>query len=150
MNVRLKRAKELAGYAVQLTKEEGLPTMVRRGAGFVKRRCFGKRARYLPAKKVLEAQRAEMAGKTAAHVVEAFEHGYLSRWPQPRLMQCDNENTLVGTAVDDLCRRHNGIARVKIASKNPMANGMIERMGHGRQDVTAALLALCAQRFGGK
>ena len=66
MNVRLKRAKELAGYAVQLTKEEGLPTMVRRGAGFVKRRCFGKRARYLPTNKVLEAQRAEMAGKTAA------------------------------------------------------------------------------------
>ena len=66
MNVRLKRAKELAGYAVQLTKDEGLPTMVRRGAGFVKRRCFGKRARYLPANKVLEAQRAEMAGKTAA------------------------------------------------------------------------------------
>ena len=59
MNVRLKRAKELAGYAVQLTKEEGLPTMVKRGAGFVKRRCFGKRARYLPAKKVLEAQRRD-------------------------------------------------------------------------------------------
>ena len=51
---------------MQLTKDEGLPTMVMRGAGFVKRRCFGKRARYLPAKKVLEAQRAEMAGKTAA------------------------------------------------------------------------------------
>ena len=66
MNVRLKRAKELVGYAVQLTKDEGLPTMVKRGAGFVKRRCFGKLARYLPAKKVLEAQRAEMAGKTAA------------------------------------------------------------------------------------
>lgn len=63
MNVRLKRAKELAGYAVQLTKDEGLSTMVKRGAGFVKRRCFGKRARYLPTKKVLEAQRAEMAGK---------------------------------------------------------------------------------------
>ena len=62
----LKRARELAGYAVQLTKDEGLPTMLKRGAGFVKRRCFGKRARYLPAKKVLEAQRAEMAGKTAA------------------------------------------------------------------------------------
>ena len=66
MNVRLKRARELAGYAVQLTKDEGLPTMLKRGAGFVRRRCFGKRARYLPAKKVLEAQRAEMAGKTAA------------------------------------------------------------------------------------
>ncbi len=65
MDVRLKRAKELAGYAVQLTKDEGLPTMVKRGAGFVRRRFFGKRARYLPARKVLEAQRAEMAGKTA-------------------------------------------------------------------------------------
>ena len=65
MNVRLKRAKELAGYAVQLTKDEGLGTMLARGAGFVKRRCFGKKARYLPAKKVLEAQRAELAGQTA-------------------------------------------------------------------------------------
>ena len=65
MNVRLKRAKELAGYAVQLTKEEGVGTMLLRGAGFVKRRCFGKKARYLPAKKVLEAQRTELAGKTA-------------------------------------------------------------------------------------
>ena len=55
MNVRLKRAKELMGYAVQLTKDEGLPTMVKRGAGFVCRRFFGKRARYLPGKKVLEA-----------------------------------------------------------------------------------------------
>ena len=65
MNVRLKRAKELAGYAVQLTKDEGLGTMLARGAGFVKRRCFGKKARYLPAKKVLEAQRVELAGQTA-------------------------------------------------------------------------------------
>ena len=65
MNVRLKRAKELVGYAVQLTKDEGLGTMLARGAGFVKRRCFGKKARYLPTKKVLEAQRAELAGQTA-------------------------------------------------------------------------------------
>ena len=34
------------GYAVRLTKDEGLPTMVKRGAGFVRRRFFGKRARY--------------------------------------------------------------------------------------------------------
>lgn len=53
------------GYAVRLTKDEGLPTMVKRGAGFVRRRFFGRRARYLPGKKVLEAQAAEMAGKTA-------------------------------------------------------------------------------------
>ena len=65
MDLRLKRAKELAGYAVQLTKEEGLPAMLRRGAGFVKRRCLGKKARYLPDPKVLEAQKAEMAGKMA-------------------------------------------------------------------------------------
>ena len=32
MNVRLKRARELAGYAVQLTKDEGLGTMLARGA----------------------------------------------------------------------------------------------------------------------
>ena len=66
MDLRLKRARELAGYAVQLTKDEGLPAMLKRGAGFIKRRCFGKRARYLPAQKVLAAQRAEMVGKTAA------------------------------------------------------------------------------------
>ena len=66
MNVRLKRAKELAGYAVQLTRDEGLGTMLVRGTGFVKRRFFSKKARYLPAKKVLEAQRAEYAGKSFA------------------------------------------------------------------------------------
>ena len=51
------------GYAVQLTKDEGLPTMVKRGAGFVRRRFFGKRARYLPGKKVLETQAAEMVAR---------------------------------------------------------------------------------------
>ena len=44
MNVRWKRVRELAGYAVQLTRDEGLGTMLARGAGFVKRRCFGKKA----------------------------------------------------------------------------------------------------------
>ena len=51
MNLRLKRARELAGYAVQLTKDEGLPTMLKRGAGFVKRRCFGKRPATCPPKR---------------------------------------------------------------------------------------------------
>ena len=45
--------RQLAGYAVQLTKDEGLGTMLARGAGFVRRRCFGKKARYLPAKKAV-------------------------------------------------------------------------------------------------
>ena len=65
MDVRLKRAKELAGYAVRLTKDEGLPTMLKRGRGLCPPPLFGKRARYLPGRKVLEAQRAEMGRKTA-------------------------------------------------------------------------------------
>lgn len=65
MNVKLKRIKELAGYAVSLAKEEGVGTMLVRGTGFVKRRFFGKRARYLPTRKVLAAQRAEFLDKTA-------------------------------------------------------------------------------------
>lgn len=66
MNLKVKRAKELAGYAVTLTREQGVGVMLRRGAGFVKRRCFSKKDRYLPAPRVLEAQRAEFAGETAA------------------------------------------------------------------------------------
>lgn len=63
MNVRLKRARELAGYAVQLTRDEGLPTMLKRGAGFVKRRCFGKRARYLPAKRCWKPKKQKWPAK---------------------------------------------------------------------------------------
>lgn len=66
MNLKLKRAKELAGYAVTLTREQGVGVMLRRGAGFVRRRCLPKRDKYLPAKKVLEAQAAEFAGQSAA------------------------------------------------------------------------------------
>ena len=51
MNLQAKRIKELFGYARTLTKEEGLGTMTLRAAGFFRRRFFGKRGRYLPAKK---------------------------------------------------------------------------------------------------
>lgn len=63
MNQNLKRIRELGGYAVTLTREEGLPTMVKRGAGFFRRRFLGKRARYLPKKEVLEAQRQKAKGE---------------------------------------------------------------------------------------
>ncbi len=62
MNQKLKRIRELFGYAASLTQEEGPAAMLKRAAGFFKRRFFGKRARYLPAKKALAAQRAEYAG----------------------------------------------------------------------------------------
>ena len=61
MSQQTKRIQELFGYARTLTKEQGVGVMVTRAAGFFKRRFFGKRARYLPAKKTLEAQRAEAA-----------------------------------------------------------------------------------------
>ena len=57
-----KRIRELGRYALAVAREDGLPAMARRTAGFVRRRFFGKKARYLPEKKVLEAQRARYAG----------------------------------------------------------------------------------------
>ena len=66
MNQQVKRMRELCRYAVTVAREDGLPDVARRTAGFVKRRFLGKKARYLPAKKVLEAQRARYAGATRA------------------------------------------------------------------------------------
>ncbi len=59
MKLRLKRVKELFGYAAKLLQEQGPAAMLRRAAGFFARRFFLRRARYLPAKKVLAAQSAE-------------------------------------------------------------------------------------------
>lgn len=63
MKLKLKRIRELFGYAFDLVKSEGLFAMVRRALGFFRRRLFGKRARYLPKKKVLQAQRADLADR---------------------------------------------------------------------------------------
>ena len=59
MNLRVKRAKELAGYALTLTRQEGPAVMLRRAAGFAARRMPGKRGRYLPSRQALEAQRGQ-------------------------------------------------------------------------------------------
>lgn len=58
MKLRLKRIRELFGYAARLVREEGPGRMLRRAAGFFRRRLFARRARYLPAKRALAAQRA--------------------------------------------------------------------------------------------
>ncbi|WP_394978864.1 glycosyltransferase family 2 protein [Candidatus Allofournierella excrementavium] len=63
MKLKLKRIRELFGYAFDLLKSEGLFAMARRALGFFRRRLFGKRARYLPKKKVLQAQRADLADR---------------------------------------------------------------------------------------
>ena len=65
MSLETKRIRELFGYARTLTREQGVGVMAARAAGFFKRRFFGKRARYLPAKKTLETQRAEAAQSAA-------------------------------------------------------------------------------------
>ena len=54
MSLETKRIKELFGYARTLTKEQGVGVMAARAAGFFKRRFFGKKARYLPAKQTLD------------------------------------------------------------------------------------------------
>lgn len=64
MSLETKRIKELFGYARTLTKEQGVGVMAGRAVGFFKRRFFGKKARYLPAKQTLDAQRADPAAKT--------------------------------------------------------------------------------------
>ncbi len=59
MNLKLKRMRELLGYARTLTKEQGAGAMLHRAAGFAARRLLPHRGRYLPSKKALAAQRAE-------------------------------------------------------------------------------------------
>lgn len=61
MKLKLKRIRELLGYAFSLLKTEGFFAMARRALGFFRRRLFGKRARYLPQKKALDAQRLAFA-----------------------------------------------------------------------------------------
>ena len=62
MKLKLKRIKELLGYALTVLRDEGPGPMLRRAAGFARRRLLVKRARYLPKKAVLEAQRQAAAG----------------------------------------------------------------------------------------
>ena len=66
MSLETKRIKELFGYAQTLTKEQGVGVMAGRAVGFFKRRFFGKRARYLPSKHTLNAQRADAAANAAS------------------------------------------------------------------------------------
>ncbi|MEE0801132.1 MAG: glycosyltransferase family 2 protein [Gemmiger sp.] len=60
MNLQAKRIKELFGYARTLTREEGVGPMMRRAAGFFSRRLLGRRSRYLPCAKVLDAERMDL------------------------------------------------------------------------------------------
>ena len=66
MSLETKRIKELFGYARTLTKEQGVGVMAGRAVGFFKRRFFGKKARYLPSKHTLDAQRTDAAANAVS------------------------------------------------------------------------------------
>ena len=85
MNLKLKRIKELMGYTLQVLKEEGPGPVLRRTVGFIKRRFFGKKARYLPKKQVLEAQRQECAQGAPGPVISICVPLYNT--PEPFLRQ---------------------------------------------------------------
>ena len=65
MNLQAKRIRELFGYARTLTQDQGAGVMLKRAAGFFRRRLFGKRGRYLPGKAALQRQREEAAQAAA-------------------------------------------------------------------------------------
>ena len=65
MNVKIKRMRELSGYAMQVLQEDGLNAVVQRASGFAKRRLLGKHNRYLPKPEVLQAQKTECAERLA-------------------------------------------------------------------------------------
>ncbi|MCI2046382.1 MAG: glycosyltransferase family 2 protein [Faecalibacterium sp.] len=141
MQQKLKRIRELFGYAVSLTQEEGPAAMLKRAAGFFKRRFFGKRARYLPAKKALAAQRAEYAGapcelprisvltplyNTPAPYLRAFLDSF-SGQTAPNGQLCladasDDAHAYVGEIVKTYQAKGIAIAYRKIANEGISAN----------------------------
>ena len=140
MNLRAKRIRELLGYAVQLTRDEGPATMLRRAGGFFRRRFFGKKARYLPAKADLEAQRAACAAGAPLPVISVLTplyntpEGYLrefldsfagqtSPWGQLCLADAsDDAHAYVGQIVAQYREKGVNIAYEKIENKGISAN----------------------------
>lgn len=57
MNENLKRTKELSNYFFEQIKTDGVMPTVKKTAGFVKRRFFGKTGRFLPKEEILHQQK---------------------------------------------------------------------------------------------
>ena len=58
MNLKLKRAKELAQFFAKTVREEGLSPTMHRTAGYLRRRLKSKKGRFWPSKELCAAQRA--------------------------------------------------------------------------------------------
>ena len=138
MNQRIRRIKELFGYAFTLARENGIGTMLRRGAGFFKRRFFGKRARYLPDKRALAAQRAEDTRKfpvisvcvpfynTPEKFLRDFMQSLLNqtcpRWELCAADASDAQHPQVGEYLQKLAAQDRRIHYCKIENKGISAN----------------------------
>ncbi len=120
MKLRIKRMKELFGYAVQLLREEGLFTMIKRGWGFVRRRLFGKKARYLPKAKVLEAQR------------RAYQHSAENHLPIPLISICvplyNTPETFLRELLDSVLNQTSGCWQLCLADASDDRHENVQRI----------------------
>ena len=140
----LKRLRELTRYALTLAREQGPGVMLGRAAGFAARRMPGRPARYLPAKKVLAAQRAEYAGKgptdcglpvisvltalynTPPEYLRAFLDSFVNQ-TAPNGQLCladasDPDHPEVGRIVEEYQKKNQQIVYKKVENKGIAAN----------------------------
>ena len=133
MNQNWKRTKELAGYFAEQLKSDGILPTAKKTAGFVKRRFFGKKARFLPLPKVLEKQRqTDFTGWPTISICvplyntpkEFFDQLLTSVQNQtcPCWQLCfadasDQQHTQVGEWAQDACKKDKRIRYMKIQNK---------------------------------
>lgn len=138
MNQNWKRTKELAGYFAEQLKSDGILPTAKKTAGFVKRRFFGKKARFLPLPKVLEKQRqTDFTGWPTISICvplyntpkEFFDQLLTSVQNQtcPCWQLCfadasDQQHTQVGEWAQDACKKDKRIRYVKIQNKGISEN----------------------------
>lgn len=141
MSLETKRIKELFGYARTLTKEQGVGVMAARAAGFFKRRFFGKRARYLPSKHTLDAQRTDAAANAASwptisiltplyntppqflqQFLDSVQAQTAPNWQLVLVDASDNAHADVGETVRARAAQDNRIVYAKIENKGIAAN----------------------------
>lgn len=140
MNLKVKRLRELARYTVTVTKEEGVGPMLCRAKGFIKRRFFNKKARYLPEKAILEQQRKETQNGWDYDTIsiltplyntpEGFLREFLDSFANqtaPGGQLCladasDSEHAYVGKMVKSYQEKGVNIAYAKIANMGISAN----------------------------
>ena len=141
MSLETKRIKELFGYAQTLTKEQGVGVMAGRAVGFFKRRFFGKRARYLPSKHTLDAQRTDAAANAASwptisiltplyntppqflqQFLDSVQAQTAPNWQLVLVDASDDAHADVGETVRARAAQDNRIVYAKIENKGIAAN----------------------------